>query len=139
MSLKLTNEIQLTSEQINFFQETIYGHYKQYGRSFPWRQTYNPYHIVVSEIMLQQTQTYRVQPKYELFVETLQSFHSLAAAGLQDVLSLWQGLGYNRRGMALHSIAKKVVAEFDGKLPNNPEILVTFPGIGPATESPWRR
>ncbi len=125
--------MQLSNKQIKNFQELIWNFYATSGRPFAWRNVDDPYKVVVSEIMLQQTQTYRVAPKYDLFITELSNFHALAQASLRDVLSLWQGLGYNRRGMALHNIGKKVIAEFDGQLPNDPEILVTFPGIGKAT------
>ncbi len=115
------------------FQKLIWDYYRANRRDFPWRNTSDPYKIVVSEIMLQQTQTYRVEPKYQAFIAALPSFQALASAPLQKVLSLWQGLGYNRRGLALKKIAEKVMAEYDGKLPNDPTILETFPGIGPAT------
>ncbi len=123
----------LTPEQITQFQQHIWGFYALAGRSFAWRNVDDPYKVVVSEIMLQQTQTYRVAPKYEQFILELPTFDALANASLRDVLSLWQGLGYNRRGMALHNIGKKVVTEFNGQLPNDPDILITFPGIGKAT------
>jgi len=125
--------MQLSNKQIKDFQDLIWNFYAISGRPFAWRNVGDPYKVVVSEIMLQQTQTYRVAPKYDLFLAELPNFYSLAQASLRDVLSLWQGLGYNRRGMALHNIGKKVVDEFNGQLPNDPEILVTFPGIGKAT------
>lgn len=125
--------MKLTSTDVALFQKTIWNFYKQHGRSFAWRNTENPYYVVVSEIMLQQTQTYRVEKKYEQFILEFPTFKSLAQATLRDVLSIWQGLGYNRRGKALHAIAQKVEKECNGLLPNNPLILETFPGIGPAT------
>ena len=93
----------------------------------------DPYHVVVSEIMLQQTQTYRVEPKYEQFIELFPDFEALAHAPLRSVLAAWQGLGYNRRGKYLQQIAQKVVADFNGTLPNDPATLETFPGIGKGT------
>jgi A/G-specific adenine glycosylase len=119
---------------IKTFKKIIWNYYREHGRSFVWRKApYNPYHIVVSEIMLQQTQTYRVEPKFTAWIEALPTFKALAQAPLRDVLLLWQGLGYNRRAIALQKIAQKIVAEHDGNLPNSPELLVEFPGIGPAT------
>jgi len=88
---------------------------------------------LVSEIMLQQTQTHRVIEKYEYFTAVFPTLNSLADASLREVLSVWQGLGYNRRGKYLHECAKKVVREFGGVLPDDPELLKTFPGIGPGT------
>ena len=125
--------MKLTPETITAFQSTIWDFYHTHKRAFIWRENYNPYHIVVSEIMLQQTQTYRVEPKFKQFIEMLPTFEALAQASLHAVLSLWQGLGYNRRGKYLHAIAQKVMAEYGGILPNDPAILVTFPGLGKAT------
>jgi len=83
--------------------------------------------------MLQQTQVSRVVPKYAEFLAKFPSFDSLARASLSDVLKAWQGLGYNRRAVALKKIAEIVVRDFDGKLPRNPETLLELPGIGPNT------
>lgn len=124
---------QLTDQSIIAFQKQIYSYFNQFGRTFSWRETTNPYYIVVSEIMLQQTQTNRVEGKFERFIEIFPDFHTLAHAPLALVLSLWQGLGYNRRAKALHAIAKKVMHECNDKLPADQDILQTFPGIGKAT------
>lgn len=123
----------LTLAQISQFQSMIWDFYITNKRTFAWRETQNPYHIVASEIMLQQTQTHRVIPKFAQFIETLPTFNDLAHASLHTVLHLWQGLGYNRRGKYLHEIAHKVVHEYNGMLPQDPTILVTFPGLGRAT------
>jgi len=123
----------ITDDVIKQFQETIYNYYRLFRRDFAWRQTTNPYHIVVSEIMLQQTQTSRVQGKYENFITQFPDFATLASAQMRDLLAAWQGLGYNRRALALQKIAQRVMHEFDGKLPDDPEILQTFSGIGPNT------
>lgn len=123
----------LTESQTIEFKQHIWRFYKEQGRIFSWRNIDNPYHIVVSEIMLQQTQTYRVAPKYEAFIALFPKWQSLADACTHDVLCAWQGLGYNRRALALHAIAKRVVADFDGELPDDPAVLVQFPGIGKAT------
>lgn len=125
----------LKKNQIKNFQQYIWSFYKKAGRKFIWRYIDDPYKIVVSEIMLQQTQTCRVIEKYKNFIAVFADFKSLASASLLDVLRLWQGLGYNRRGKYLHCIAQKVVNEFDGQLPNCPQILEALPGIGPATAS----
>ncbi|MFZ5954223.1 MAG: A/G-specific adenine glycosylase [Candidatus Dependentiae bacterium] len=118
---------------IKKFQQEIWAFYQKNGRLFDWRHTEDPYKVVVSEIMLQQTQTHRVAQKFPAFINAFPSFESLANASLHEVLFYWQGLGYNRRGMYLHQIAKKVLYEFNGILPNDPDILVTFPGLGKAT------
>jgi len=123
----------LTPTRVREFQRAIYRHYRIHGRTFPWRKTHNPYHILVSEIMLQQTQTERVVQKYEQFINSLPDFDSLAQAPLREVLRLWQGLGYNRRAMALKNIAQMVVTNFQGNLPSSPEALMSLPGIGRAT------
>lgn len=117
------------------FQQIIYSYFDRFGRDFSWRQTINPYHIVVSEIMLQQTQTSRVMGKFEQFVARYPSFEHLAQAEWKDVLAMWQGLGYSRRAKALQEIARIVVAHHAGQLPDSQEHLTTFPGIGAATAS----
>lgn len=125
--------MQLTKDKILSFQSFIWQFYHTQGRSFAWRNINNPYCILVSEIMLQQTQTYRVTPKYEQFIELFPNFIVLAHAPLRHVLAAWQGLGYNRRGKYLQEIAQKVMCEFEGQLPNDQDVLKTFPGIGPNT------
>lgn len=118
---------------LNSFVQFIWHYYRENGRHFAWRSTRDPYAILVSEVMLQQTQTYRVAPKYELWLAEFPTFQSLADAPLRDVLSAWQGLGYNRRGMYLQKTAQQVVAEHGEILPADPAILETFPGIGKNT------
>jgi len=125
----------LNTEQIQSFRNFIWNFYKKNGRSFPWRYTDEPYHIVVSEVMLQQTQTFRVEPKYEQFISQFQTFEKLANASLQDVLIAWQGLGYNRRAKMLQQLAMRVTNEYKGILPANVAQLAELPGIGPATAS----
>lgn len=115
------------------FRDFIWSHYRNNGRTFPWREYFTPYNVVVSEIMLQQTQTYRVEPKYKDFIKKFPGFSALSQASLHDVLANWQGLGYNRRGKYLHQVAQKIVSEYEGLLPCDETILEGFPGIGPAT------
>jgi len=115
------------------FKEFIWNFYHNNKRDFAWRNIDNPYYIVVSEIMLQQTQTARVVTKYEEFIVAFPHFQALAAATLRDVLSVWQGLGYYRRARFLHQLAQKVVSDHKGSLPQDLQILQTFPGIGPNT------
>ncbi len=117
------------------FRKTIRQYFQKYGRDFPWRETRNPYHILVSEIMLQQTQVERVLGKYEQFISAFPDFASLAQAPLQSVLSVWQGLGYNRRAIALQRIAQTVTTDWNGILPSSVDLLVKLPGIGHATAS----
>ena len=119
----------LTVDQIAQFQKLIYDFYNKNRRNFPWREAITPYKILVSEIMLQQTQTARVVPKFEQWLTSFPDFATLAQALLRDVLVCWQGLGYNRRGKALHDIAIIVQQHYGGILPNDPLVLETFPGI----------
>lgn len=115
------------------FRRLIYQNYRRNGRRLPWRQTNDPYHILVSEIMLQQTQVERVLVKYPEFLAHFPDCASLALADLRDVLTVWRGLGYNRRALALQRIARRVDSEFGGILPDREETLLTFPCIGAAT------
>lgn len=124
---------QLTHAGIVWFRQLIYDYYRQHRRDFSWRATIDPYHIVVSEIMLQQTQTSRVVEKYAQFIAAFPNFYALAQASQRDVLTAWSGLGYNRRGLALHGVAQRVVTEYAGVLPADPQVLETFRGIGPNT------
>lgn len=119
--------------QIAEFKEFIWNFYHHNKRDFAWRNTDNPYYILVSEIMLQQTQTHRVITKYEEFLVAFPTLQHLATASLREVLSLWQGLGYYRRARFLHALAQKVMTEYNGILPQDPKILQTLPGIGPNT------
>jgi A/G-specific adenine glycosylase len=120
-------------DNLTYFKDVVWTYYNQHKRSFPWRDESDPYKIVVSEIMLQQTQTCRVMPKYEQFIDVFPGFAELAHASLHSVLVVWQGLGYNRRALALHKIAQRVMNEYAGWLPACHETLQTFPGIGWAT------
>jgi A/G-specific adenine glycosylase len=113
----------------------VLSHYEQYGRAMAWRNTTDPYQILVSEIMLQQTQVARVTMKFPEFIRAFPDFASLATAPLTIVLSVWQGLGYNRRAIALQKCAIRVMNEHHGVLPPDVDILATFPGIGRATAS----
>lgn len=123
----------LTKEHVMNFHEIIYGYYHQYKREFSWRRTTDPYHILVSEVMLQQTQTYRVSGKFEHFLAQFPNFYALAQADVRSVLTAWQGLGYNRRALALQIIAQSVVTTHSGQLPADPQLLTTFRGIGSNT------
>jgi len=117
------------------FQQMVLSYYNNYGREMSWRNTTDPYLILVSEIMLQQTQVERVKIKFPEFIKAFPDFASLAVAPLDKVLSVWQGMGYNRRAIALQKCAIRVMNEYDGILPADVDILTTFPGIGRATAS----
>ena len=116
------------------FRKVIWNYYHSYGRhTLPWRRTRDPYRILVSEIMLQQTQVERVLKFYPKFIRAFPDFTALARAPLKSVLKYWQGMGYNRRALALKKIAQKVITEFHGRLPHDVEALQSLPGIGQAT------
>ena len=115
------------------FQKGVFDYYKKHKRNFPWRRTQNPYHILVSEIMLQQTQVARVIPKYKLFLKKFSTVKHLARASQKDVLRMWLGLGYNRRALYLHKAAKIIVNEHGGVVPNTIEELIRLPGVGKNT------
>ncbi|MFX1379254.1 MAG: A/G-specific adenine glycosylase [Promethearchaeota archaeon] len=125
----------LNSEIIELFKKIIYDYYKNHKRKFPFRENINPYNVLISEIMLQQTQTGRVSEKYLNFTKKFPNFSSLSAASIEEVLKEWKGLGYNRRAIALKTIADTVVREFKGKLPESIDLLKSFPQIGHNTAS----
>lgn len=112
--------------------EALFSWYRAEQRSFPWRGETDPYRILVSEAMLQQTQAARVIPFYQRFVDRFPTVESLAAADLQEVLGLWTGLGYNSRGLRLREAARRI--DSDG-WPTTPEALIELPGVGPYTAS----
>jgi A/G-specific adenine glycosylase len=123
----------LSRDQVRRFRDTIYGYYRVHKREMPWRQTYNPFRILVSEFMLQQTQVERVMGKYGDFLAKFPDFESLAGAPWPEVLAVWQGLGYNRRALSLKRLAQSVMEDWGGALPTTIEDLRSLPGIGPAT------
>ncbi len=108
----------------------IWNYYHQHKRDLPWRRTHDPYKIMVSEIMLQQTQVARVIPKYKAFLKKFPNVAVLAKATPKDVLVLWQGLGYNRRALNLHKTAQILVEKYKGKVPISEDELKKLPGIG---------
>lgn len=109
--------------------------YDRAGRDLPWRHTQDPYAILVSEIMLQQTQVDRVIPKYHAFLAAFPTLADLAAAPTDAIIRAWAGLGYNRRAVQLHRLAQVVVAEHGGALPDSVPALLHLPGIGRYTAS----
>lgn len=120
----------MTTEEL---QDALLDWYDDNKRDLPWRNTTDPYRILVSEVMLQQTQVARVVPKYEAFLDRFPTVESLADAPLSDVLKLWSGLGYNRRAKYLKQAAEKVVDEYGGTFPQDPHELQELPGVGPYT------
>lgn len=116
------------------FKKTIWDYYKKNGRhDLPWRKTKDPYKILVSEVMLQQTQVSRVIEKYKSFLKKFPTVEVLAQTPLKEVLLEWQGLGYNRRAKYLKLCAEKVTHDFDRTFPKDFKTLISLPGIGPAT------
>ena len=113
--------------------DALLAWYGQVGRDLPWRRTRDPYAILVSEIMLQQTQVDRVIPKYFQFLAAFPTLEALAAAPLADVIRVWAGLGYNRRAVRLHAIAREAVERLGGRLPDTAEELRALEGLGAYT------
>ena len=119
---------------IDAFKKRIWAHYRRAGRaSLPWRHTRDAYAILVSEIMLQQTQVSRVEKYYEKFIKRFPGFRALAQAKTSDVLKAWQGLGYNRRAIFLKRSAEIIIERYDGHLPRERAALEELPGIGKGT------
>lgn len=123
----------LDQATVSEFREMIVSHYRKNARSMPWRETCDPYAVLVSEIMLQQTQVERVRLKYDQFLASFPTLAALAAASLADVLKVWQGLGYNRRAIYLKRCAEEIVARYNGIFPASAQELQALPGIGPYT------
>jgi A/G-specific adenine glycosylase len=126
----------LSVRQIHAFYKLINKFYEKNGRhNLPWRHTSDPYHILVSEYMLQQTQVSRVLKKYTEFKKHFPNIGSLARAPLRSVLTHWQGLGFNRRAISLRQAARIIVRNHNGKVPQSLEHLCALPGVGTATAS----
>ena len=123
----------LPRETINRFQQTILQYYNTHGRRFPWRETDDAYRILVSEIMLQQTQTERVAVKYREWMERFPTVQAAAEASFVDILAVWNGLGYNRRARYLHETCRRIFFTNGGVFPLTPAELESLPGIGPYT------
>jgi len=123
----------LSQAEVVAFRERIHRAAAEHYRDLPWRRTRDPYRVLLSEVMLQQTQVARVVPKYEAWLERFPTLDALAAAPLEAVLESWQGLGYNRRAVALKRLAETVAAEHGGELPSDAAALRALPGVGPAT------
>ena len=119
--------------EVTEFQRMLTQRGEELYRTMPWREDTRPYYVLVSELMLQQTQVPRVVPKFEAFIAVFPDEKALAAATLADVLKLWQGLGYNRRAKFLHQAAQMIVKEFDGAFPETLEDILRLPGVGKNT------
>lgn len=123
-----------TSSDVVRFRKVVFGFYKKHGRhALPWRESHDPYLVLVSEVMLQQTQVDRVILYFTAWRKRFPTVRALAKAPLSDVLRCWQGLGYNRRAKNLHAAAKVLVTKYKGVFPKSVEALEALPGIGPYT------
>lgn len=121
------------------FQNLVLTWHEEHGRhELPWRQTSHPYAIMVSEVMLQQTQVVRVIPKYKQWLKAFPTVEALAQASVKEVLTHWQGLGYNRRGLNFKRAAEVIVREHGGQVPSSLPELLLLPGIGPYTAAAIR-
>lgn len=115
------------------FQKTILDFYWKKGRTFPWRETRDPYAILVSEMMLQQTQAERVVPFFRAWMKQFPTVQALARASLKEVLLAWQGLGYNRRALYLKQAAGTIVGKYGGNIPKSVAEIDALPGVGSYT------
>ena len=130
------NTLEISVQDSISFQNFVLRFYQKHGRhELPWRQTDSPYHILVSDLMLQQTQVARVIPKYEAFMQRFPSISTLAQANLSEVLTFWQGLGYNRRAKFLWQLAEKIENSQTKEFPKTESELQQLPGVGPYTAS----
>lgn len=118
---------------IRAFQQRLIAWYQKHGRDLPWRHTRDPYAILVSEVMLQQTQVQRATLYYEKFLHRYPTVEELARADESEVRETWEGLGYYARARNLQRTSQKIVAEYAGRFPTDPAELETLPGIGPYT------
>ena len=135
---EMSNRNTLTPFRISTFQDHILKWYSCNNRDYlPWRVTktrkVSAYHILVSEVMLQQTQVNRVREKFLAFLKAFSTLHVLSRAPLRDILVVWQGMGYNRRAIYLKRAAEILVAKYNGTIPRDPKLLDALPGIGPYT------
>jgi A/G-specific adenine glycosylase len=126
-------DLQLKPETVQHIREGLLRWFREVQRDLPWRRTRDPYAILVSEVMLQQTQVDRVIPYYTRFLERFPTAQALAEAPVAEVIKLWSGLGYNRRAVNLQRAAQAVVSDFGGQFPSDPVTLRKLPGLGPYT------
>jgi len=120
----------IPANKIQRFQQKVFSFYQRYGRKLPWRNTTDPYRILVSELMLQQTQVLRVIPYYEQWIARWPTLVALASASRADVLKVWMGLGYNTRAVYLHKAVQKIVAKYDGDVIAAMKQHQEIPGVG---------
>jgi len=120
------------------FVQQVRDYYHTHQRDLPWRKEINPYRVLVSEYMLQQTQVSRVIDKYNEWLRSFPTIFDLSSAPFEKVLTIWSGLGYNRRAKYIHTAAQLFVQKHRGIIPNDYDVLITTPGVGNATEQPIR-
>lgn len=125
--------MKLTTYQIKKFQKMIFNWWQENRRDLPWRHTHDPYRILISEVMLQQTQVSRVLPKYKVFLDQFPDVYHLANASSADVLKAWKGMGYNRRALYLKRTAHAIASEHGGIFPKDEKQLMKLPGLGKYT------
>lgn len=123
----------LTNDHVKLLQQLVYSYYAVHRRDLPWRDGTDPYRVLISEVMLQQTQVDRVIPKFAVFMQRFPDPQTLAEAPVPDLLAAWQGLGYNRRALNLQRAARMIVDLWGGRVPEDPVLLQQLPGIGPYT------
>jgi len=123
----------VSAAQMADFQTAVWDHYSLHRRDLPWRHTRDAYEILVSEVMLQQTQVARVLQKYQPFLRSFPTVEALGAAAVGEVLTSWSELGYNRRASWLHEMARIVVYRHQGRVPASADALLLLPGVGRAT------
>lgn len=125
----------VSEPRLEEFKRMVWEQGRELYRDLPWRNTYDPYAILLSEVMLQQTQVARVLGRWEEWLDIFPTVESLASAPLPPVLELWQGMGYNRRALNLKRCAEELVASHDGVVPSDKKELLALPGIGPSTSA----
>ena len=133
LSDSIMSEANFIPQRLDEFIRTVWREGEDHYRDLPWRYIDDPYAVLVSEIMLQQTQVPRVEKYWPRFLETFPTLDALAAAEVPLVLEMWQGLGYNRRALALKRTAEYCAEHYEGQLPEDHARLLALPGIGPAT------
>ena len=125
----------MSTQNYTYLHKKLLSWYKTHGRQLPWRETDDPYKILVSEIMLQQTQVSRVIDKYNSFIHHFPDVYSLAKSSTGKIIREWSGMGYNKRAVNLHKTAKIIVQNHNGEIPKLLDTLISLPGIGRYTAS----
>lgn len=127
--------MEVSAARLETFKQGVWDQGRKLYRDLPWRRTFDPYAILLSEVMLQQTQVARVLGRWEEWLDIFPTVQALADAPLPPVLELWQGMGYNRRALNLKRCAEEIVAKHDGVIPQDKKALLALPGIGPSTSA----